>query len=256
MHLEAGHMAEQHAVAVQRALRRARRAGRIDHHGRIVGAAVDGGEGAGVPGKKIMEILRVGIARRLGRDDDVERRQVLPDGLQAFEAEAVGDDGLRLGILQPEGKGIGAEEQGQRQGDGAALVDRDMGDHRLEALRQQDRHPIAPADAFRLQRRGEGVRAGGKFAIGHGERRGVGQEMLETDAVRLARRPGIGNGGADVEAFGDLPAEIPVQGVVGRSFGKHPVSLQFAALQLAFRRAAPQWRLSKVRARKGGCRPR
>lgn len=54
----------------------------------------------------------------------------------------------------------------------------------------------------------------GEFTIGQRPMRAVGVEMLKTDTLRVARRPGIADRHADVEPFRDLPSEGAVEFVV------------------------------------------
>jgi hypothetical protein len=57
------------------------------------------------------------------------------------------EKGPGAGQVQPVGDRIRPELHGQRHGDRAELVDRQMRDRRFEALRQQDRDPVAARDA-------------------------------------------------------------------------------------------------------------
>ena len=101
----------------------------------------------------------------------------------------------------------------------------------------------SPSSVASSERSGKGIGARGKVAIGHGKRGGIRQEMLQADPIWRVGGPRVGDGSANVEPVGDLPAEILIQRIVGRSLGEHAAALQFAALQLAFRRGSRQWRL-------------
>jgi hypothetical protein len=163
-HLHAGQVAEQHAVAVQRALGRAGRAGGEDHHRRIVGTGILGvNSDAHRP--------RAGGNRRprprpVDGDQQFEQRQPRRQPGHLRKPGRIRDHGLGARRVQPVFQRFDAEEQRQRHRDRAELVDRHMGDGRLEGLRQEQRHPVAAHNALRSQRVGEGIGAGSQFAIG------------------------------------------------------------------------------------------
>jgi hypothetical protein len=77
-HLHAGEVSEQHPMAVQRPLRRPRRARGVDHHGGIVGRGVDGREVRACALHDLRQPLG-GAVRAVGRDRDLEGRHVGAD---------------------------------------------------------------------------------------------------------------------------------------------------------------------------------
>ena len=80
--LDAGQMAEQHAMGVQRALRRPGGAGGIDHHRRIVGVVATGREIGGRAREHCVKI-RGTVRRSIDRQDEPELRQCLRAPLRA-----------------------------------------------------------------------------------------------------------------------------------------------------------------------------
>ncbi|MCY1223574.1 hypothetical protein D9M72_357060 [compost metagenome] len=94
------------------------------------------------------------------------------------------------------------------------LVDRRMGNRRFEALRQENCDTFARRNALAHEPLREGRGLSGKFAIGQRPMRAIGIEVLETDALRLTRRPGVADGNANVEPLRDLPLEGAVEFVV------------------------------------------
>ena len=168
--LEAGQVAGQHAVAVERALRRAGRAGGVDEQrGRVRRrrGRREVGRGGGEQGVEVVvDVDRDAVEAELGR---------------ALERRALGDDRARLRATKAHAERIAAEGRAQRHHDRAELVDRDMGDHGLGPLREDQRHPVARATplaasafASRLdasRQLAEGDRAGDLAPVGDEDRR-------------------------------------------------------------------------------------
>ena len=97
--LHARQVAEQDTMAMQRTLGLARRAGCIDHHGRIIGARGHGLELGARGFQNRIETQRRSI-RSIGRDDDLERRQVSADLDQLGNAARIGDNCANASIPQ------------------------------------------------------------------------------------------------------------------------------------------------------------
>ena len=128
MRLHARNMADQHPMGMQRALGRPRRAGGEDHHRRIFQPADDLERGIG---KSVDQRLERGVVARFAVSDHEahEIGQIGADGSDLAGTGLGGDQQLRARGLQPVAERLDPEEQRQRHGDGAHLVERDMGDH-------------------------------------------------------------------------------------------------------------------------------
>ena len=135
----------QHAMAMQRALRRAGRAGGDRSSAPDRPAPVSATSKSG--GCAATQIVRRILPRRIAAVDAItcSQRSAARRGSAASRSapKRLVTIAAAPGILQPVFQRIGAEKQRQRQGNGAELVDRHMGDDRLEALRQQDRDAVA-----------------------------------------------------------------------------------------------------------------
>ena len=72
-------------------------------------------------------------------------------------AALVHDRHPRLAVVEPVLERLGAEQHRQRHRHRAELVDRHVRDRRFEALRQQNRDPVAPlhAELFAIPARGD-----------------------------------------------------------------------------------------------------
>jgi competence protein ComEC len=164
--LDARQMAEQHPVAVQRALGRAGGAGRVDHDGGIVGAGVGGGEAVRRRFHGLGEVAHA-LSRGSGGEHMGEGGQVRADlGQPGFDvARHDKRRGARVGeaVLQR----LDAEQPAERHGDGAELVDGDVGRGRLGRLRQHQRDTVAAADAAGPEQVGDAVGHLIERAIGH-----------------------------------------------------------------------------------------
>ncbi len=222
---DAGHVAEQNAMRMQRALRRPGGAGGVDHHRRIVGGCILGREGIR---SRLQKRGKAGRAIRLavGRDHQFQIGRSLAETCELLHAHGIGDQDLRAGILQPVGQRFGAEQQRERQRNRAKLVDRDMRDHRFRRLRQQDRHPVAATDTVRPQRVGKLVRQLHEGAKRHRLDTAVAVDMDNGRAMRVAYRPAIADIDTDIVTSGDLPAKLAIEPVVVLDQWKHPAALQ------------------------------
>ena len=198
-------------MGVQRAFRRSRRAGRVDHHSRIVRAGETRREIGGGALQRLLEAYRA-IARPIDRQNQLQARQFAAHGLG--KTVRVGDQRLGAGVLQSIGDRLGAEQHGERQRDGAELVDRDVDRGDLGRLRQQDRDAVAGRDAVRRKRVGEPVRGVAQPAVADIARRAVRIDRDDRELARLARREAVAHGDADVELRWNLPAERSVDLVV------------------------------------------
>ena len=144
-HFDAGQMPEQHAVAVQCALRLSGGAGGEDHQRGIVRRCGGRRKLIGRAGDRLMKAERA-IARSVDREHQREVRQVAADLAKLAEPLRVGDDRLHAGVLQAIAQRIDTEEDRERHRDRAELVDRNVPGRGLRRLRQQHRDPVAARD--------------------------------------------------------------------------------------------------------------
>ena len=215
-------MAEKHPVPVQGALGGAGGAGGEDDHGRIIRRGLGDRHRTRRRAFEIAEFGQVASGRPDG-DDVGEIGQGPGDLLQDRQAVRVDHHQLRAAGTQPELQRLGSETQRQRHGDGAEAIDGQMDDHRLEALRQDDRDPVAARHAARCEGRGQPRRAPRQLAIAHRRRR-LGTAILDqADSIRFVAGPGIGTGLGDVEPGRQVPLEPGIQKIVGGVGGRHGV---------------------------------
>ena len=220
-HFDARQVAEQHAMRVQRALRRTGGAGGVDHHRRIVGERVFRRECVGRLLQQRVESERaVGLA--VDRHDQRQTGSAVAEPIELCQALRIGDQHLGAGILQPVGERFRPEQQRERQRHRRKLVDRDMRGHGLGRLRQQDRDPVAALDAVRAQRIGEPVGLRPQRAIADIVDAAVGMDMNDRGAAGLAHSPAVADIHADIVAIGDRPAKFAVQLFVVVYLWKHP----------------------------------
>lgn len=213
MQLEAGEMTEQHAMPVQRTFGWPGRPRGVDHQRRIVWLRHGGLEAA----HAVCQCTKrngAGLIAPFCKHDQSQFRQFVAASYKPFIAEAIGDDRCCARILEAISKRLDAEEQCQRQRDGAHLVNSRMGDRRLKALRQEDSNAIAGAHAVRGKAAGKGGRARCERTIGKRSMRSIRAEMLQADPVRIAGRPGVADRHADVERLRNPPAKFAKELVV------------------------------------------
>ena len=218
--LDAGQMAEQYPVRVQRAFGRAGGARGVDDQRRIVGGRVDGCEARRCTGEERMEILAAG-GGAVAADEGGETRQAVLERQHLGHAFGIGDQRLRRAVGEPVFERVGAEQREQGHGDGAELVRRDMGDRRFGALRQEDADAVAARHAEGAKRVGEAVRG----VLEAGEGPGLDAAVV----VLVDEREAVGIGGvavadvdADVVAPGHAPAERATDLVVRFPRLEHP----------------------------------
>ncbi len=160
-------------------------------------------------------VRRDSVALRTGHADDVlELREPRPDGRQVRQRLRVDHRDLRLGIGEPVFEGFGPEQERQRNGHGAHLVDRDVRDGRLAPLRQHERDLVAALHAQPRER----VRHPVGFAVQVPERvRGSGARFVfpVQREARPIRGPAAAAGVRDIEMRRHLPSVRGMQrGVV------------------------------------------
>ena len=155
-HLDAGQMAEQRAMRVQRALRVARGAGGVDDDGGIVGRCIDGGEFFRSIFDRGPERFGAGMDRARRHVDVLQIRQPVADLCEFLPAGLVGDHGLGAGIGQAKLQRILAEQREQRHRDQAGTKRRQMRDRQFQRLRQEHRDAVAAHEPIRLQHIGKG----------------------------------------------------------------------------------------------------
>ena len=159
------------------------------------------------------------VGRAIDRQDQLQARQFGAHDLG--EALHVGDQRLGAGILQPVGDRLGAEQHGERQRDGAELVDRDVDRGDLGRLRQQDGDPVAGPDAVGGERVGEFVRRIAQPAVADIVGLAVRADSDDRELAGLAIGPAIAYLDADVEFRRNLPAESAVNLVVVAARRQH-----------------------------------
>ena len=219
-HLHARQMAEHHPVAMQRTLGIAGGAGGVDHQRRVVSPAVDRREVIAFSFQQAREPFGLSI-RAVGRDHQLELRQRLLDLAELGEPGGIGDQRLRSAIAQAIGQRVGAEQCRQRHGDGAELIGCHMGDWHQPPLRQQDRDPVAFADATLAQRIRKTVRLRPQLAIADGHDRPVGLDLQDRDLAGIDGRPAVAAIDADIVALRNPPAEGSAQALIVADIGKH-----------------------------------
>lgn len=147
-----------------------------------------------------------------------ELRQAITQFGEFWQRAIVDDGDVRASIGETEFKRVGAEQMRQGNRYRAHLVDRHMGDCRLRALRQNDRHTITA-------QRTEGSKHIGKtiglaLDIPEGMRRGEAALVLEIQGKTAAIfGPATTDVDADIEARWHLPAKIRTQRSVAARFG-------------------------------------
>ena len=96
--LDRRQMTDQHAVGVERALRRARRPRRVDEDRRVLRRGRDGIQGIGHARDDFRVIEHIVGVGAIDRDHPRQLREPLGDGQHALEVLAVGHDDLRAGV--------------------------------------------------------------------------------------------------------------------------------------------------------------
>ena len=210
--LDAGKMAQEHAMGVQGALGRAGGAGGVADEGGIIGAGRHDRAAVGGLAEFLPEAVHAGLAG-IDRPDGGEVRQPVADRQHLGQVGAVGDQGLRAGIAQAEFEAVLAEEREERDHDGAEAVGGEMGERGFGSLGQQHRDPVAAGDAVAGERVGEAARGAGELAVAVVALGAVGAQIAQGQPVGLCAGPGVAAGLGDVEAPAAGPAEARAQGV-------------------------------------------
>ena len=218
--LDAGHVAEQHAMAVQRALGIAGGARGVDHHRRIVGAGIDRRE------------LRRRARQRFGEIESalthaVDRQHAGKLGHLGAHLVELGEPGCisqhrpGAGILQAIGERIRTEQDGDGQRHRAELVDRDVRDGDFRRLRHEDGDAVAARDAVGGQHIGEPI--GGLAQVSEADLvvPAVGPHMQNGEPARIGRRPAVADVDADIEPRRRRPAEGAIDGIVCIELGQY-----------------------------------
>ena len=151
--LDAGQVAQQDPVAMQRALGRPRRAGGVNDDRRIVGAGI--GRRKGVAGlvEFRVEVERAPArfpARALDAENQLQLRQALAQQRDLGESGPVGHQRLGPAVAQAILKRLFPEQREERHGDAAKLVNAEMADGRFRRLGQQNADPVAARHAVSL----------------------------------------------------------------------------------------------------------
>ena len=159
-------------------------------------------------------------AGSVGRKNE-QLRQLAADLVELGEPLRVGDDGLHARVRQTVAQRIDAEQDRERHGDCAELVDRDMPDRRLRRLRQQHRDAIAARHAVRRKRVGEPVRHLAQPAEADVLGLAVGADVEDREPAGINVGPLVADIDADVVARKLRPAKFAVQLVVVADVRKH-----------------------------------
>ena len=209
---EAREVADQCAMRHQGALRRAGRSARVDQQRRVVRQGRDEVGVVAVLRQQGAPFVTFAIAR--ADDDQVpERRATRADRGDRRQRAGVDDRRDGVAVLQPILERVRPEQQRQGHRHRAHLVDRDVRDHGLGALRQDDGDAIAHLDVERPQRVRE--------AVGVGLQRGIRVRSaiaalvlaVQRDA-RSFLRPAPAADFRDVEFARHVPPEVVVQRAV------------------------------------------
>ena len=142
--LEPGQVAGEDPVAVERALGRPRRAGRVDEERRRLRRR-----------RGRLERGRRGREQPVEVAVDVDQGAVEAERLHPLQRLALAEHDPRLRVAQPDVECVRAERGAERHGDRAELVGRDVRDRGLGALREHDRDAVAGHGAGRGQDVGE-----------------------------------------------------------------------------------------------------
>ncbi len=232
-HLDIGQMAEQHAVAVQRALRIAGGARGVDDDRRVIAGCIDR-----------LEFFRSVLDRsperptarlgRIGDDIDVAQlRQPVADLDQLLPAADVGDDRLGAGIVEAIFERVLAEQREQRHRHQPRTKRGKVHNRQFYGLRQEHRDTVATDEAIVLQHIGETTR-------------GIGKRIEAEILGRLAlidqdhRQPvaaigvAVAGDGRDIEMPHRRPAEIAIERLVITGFDEQGTSLPDRFLSHAF----------------------
>ena len=211
--LDAGQVADQHAMRVQRAFGLAGGAGGVDHHRRIVGGGIDGRELRRRPRQQFGKAAGA-VAFAVDRQHAVKIRHFAANAVELGEPLRVGQQRPGAGILQAIGQRIRAEQHGDRQGDGAELVDRDMRGRHFRRLRQHDGDAVAALDALRAQHVGETIGGFAQGAEADGLFAPVRMHMQDGEPRGIGVCPAVADIDADIVARRHLPAELAIDVVV------------------------------------------
>ena len=219
-HFHARQVPGQHTMAVQRAFRLARRAGRIDHHRRRIRRRRLRREIGRGPRDRRIEIERA-VRSTVDRDHTFQIRNVFSNLRDLRQALCIGDQRHRAGILQPVGDRVRTEEERRRQRDRRKLVDRDMRGGDLRHLRQENRNAVAALDALRAQHIRQAVGRLLQPAEGDVVVAAIGVHMHDRDPPRIQSCPAIADIDADIVIGRNLPAELAIERVVVLDLWKH-----------------------------------
>jgi len=201
---------------MQRAFRRPGGAGRIDHQRRVDGRCGNRREVGGGARQHPVEILGA-IRRSVDRANEFEIGRDLADDRELGQPLRTSDERPGTGIPQPIGDRLHPEQHGQRQRDGAELVDGDVAHCDGRPLRQQDRDPIAAPNAAGRERVGEPVRGFTQLAVIHFFNFAIGPHVENRSTRRIDLCPAVADVDANIVARRNLPAERAVErGVLAR----------------------------------------
>ncbi len=216
--LDARQVTQQHAMGMQRALGRARRARGKDDHRRIIRRRDDGRESIRRPLERRREIPRAGLAVAAHHQHDLEIGQTIADRQHLRQIGGIGHQRARRRILQPVFERFFAEQNEQRNGDHPGLVGGDVRHRRLRRLLEQDGDAIAALAAEAGERVGEPIRLPPDLLEAVPADRPI--LVLEDERGRVWPRGGMAVARIDRDVVGgrNLPAKLGARLVV--SFGR------------------------------------
>ena len=215
--LDARQMPEQHALRVQRPLRLARGAGRVDDERRVVRAGAHRRELVRSALERLLVVERAVRAPAIDHEHELQVREPVADGVHLGQIHAVGDQRPCTGVLQAEFERVLAEQHEQRDGDQPRLVERDVGDGRFRRLREQHPAPIAGRHPVRLEHVREPVR--GALDVEKAIAPGAARFVLDDEGKRprVGVRVPVAGVDAHVVEVGNAPLEARTEPcVIGR----------------------------------------
>ncbi len=210
---EAGEIADQHAVGLQRALGRTRRAARVDQQCRILGMGVRWRETSRRLRKQRLPRHDSGFTCTRDADHVLERGQLVAYRQQIGKRCRIHERHGRLAVLQAVFEGVRSEENRERHCDGADLVAGNVGHHRFRTLGQDDADPLALLQAEADECIRQTVRLLLDVPVGVGRRRAafvfpVEAETMAIHGMSPATRP------RHVEQLRNFPAKGVIDVVV------------------------------------------
>lgn len=211
-------------MRMQRALRLAGRAGRVDDHGRIVGGRIHRHEIRRFGGERRVVAQHAGHVGRIVADavDGMQRRQLRAQRRDLRVAGRVGDERGRLAVREPVLERVDAEQREERYRDRAEFVRGEVRDGRFGPLREKDADPVAAPQAGTREAVREPVRSIPQVV--EREARNVAlRRFVDQREASAAVGPFVAHVHADVVARRKVPPEAGEEVIVAVGGGQHRV---------------------------------